>query len=495
MNMPRSAEAKQQMIKECKKYYWDRPRQMLEVTEFQRVYTQETAISWYTKPCFIHRLVNEALRTENIASLWIFRYFIGDLCTSLRNARMKITEPLVLYRGTKIAHSEIVQLRVGSLISTNGFFSTSRHRDIAELFITRMESMNDHDHDHYVMFEIVIQPHSFDVIIADVANQSAIPDEAEVLFDLGTVFEILSYEKEDKHPVWHIRIRPSSEIQDVRQDFERFILTQMEYTSPLILFGMLFSDMSEYKKSLTYFRDLLRTQNLGRNDLANVYCGLARTYRFMGRHKAALALMRQAERLQRQMLPRNNFDYARTLASLATVYAVMDEYQHELFYYKKAYALYRNILPTQKHIEIARSLSRLGLAFLHQHQYTRALSVLSRSLKVHEQTMPEKNPYKADAVELVGIAHDYLGNVEITFSYIEKAVAMRHTCLNQDHERMEHSYFILSHLYEKHCKYQLALKYAYQLLELRERTLSVNHPSLQETRDLVEKLCILTNGQ
>ncbi|CAF3393710.1 unnamed protein product [Rotaria sp. Silwood1] len=181
--MPRSDEAKRQMIQECKKYYWDKPRQLAEVVEFQRVYTREQAIRWYTRPCFIHRLINKALRTEDIVALWNFRYFISDLSTSLAQVRMKIVEPLILYRGTIMTRSEIQLLSTGSLVSANGFFSTSRCRRVAETFIATGQCRNDPH--QFVLFEIEIQPNSSDVVFADVAAESHVPDEAEVLFDLA----------------------------------------------------------------------------------------------------------------------------------------------------------------------------------------------------------------------------------------------------------------------------------------------------------------------
>ncbi|CAF4805122.1 unnamed protein product [Rotaria sp. Silwood1] len=192
--MPRSDEAKRQMIQECKKYYWDKPRQLAEVVEFQRVYTREQAIRWYTRPCFIHRLINKALRTEDIVALWNFRYFISDLSTSLAQVRMKIVEPLILYRGTIMTRSEIQLLSTGSLVSANGFFSTSRCRRVAETFIATGQCRNDPH--QFVLFEIEIQPNSSDVVFADVAAESHVPDEAEVLFDLGTILEIVHLEQD-----------------------------------------------------------------------------------------------------------------------------------------------------------------------------------------------------------------------------------------------------------------------------------------------------------
>ena len=487
-NMPRSIEAKQQMIKECKRCYWDKPRQLAEVIEFQRFYTQEQAVRWYTRPCFIHRLINKALRTEDIVTLWTFRYFISDLSMKLTHMRMKIVEPLVLYRGTIMAHSQIQLLSVGSLVSANGFFSTTRSRAVAEMFIATGICQNNQN--QFVLFEINILPNSSDAIFADVATESHVPEEAEVLFDLGTIFEVVHLWQDVDTFVGHIVLSPSHKSQDIKQDYERFILSQMEYTNPSVLFGILFADMGEYTKSLTFFQNQLRTLPPRNKDLPNVYYGLARTYRFLGRYQLALALMRRAERLQRQMQPLVSFDYARTLASLATVHAVMGNFARELHYYKRAYALYQNILPTQQHVEIARSLSRLGLAYIHLKRYVRASSVLRHSLKIYHETTPKNHEYKAEAIELLGIAYDGLGDIDRSFKLIQEALSMRRACLRRDHPRIEHNYLVLVDIYQKNEKYQLALEYAEKLLKFREQNLPHDSKSIEEAQNLLERLHI-----
>ncbi|CAF1221866.1 unnamed protein product [Didymodactylos carnosus] len=211
--MAPTREAYREMVTECSSYYRTRqqPRQLAEVADFVRRYTSDAAITWYTKACFLHRLLNKALRSDDITALWTFRYFIRDLCSSLANRKLVVEAPLSLYRGAKLARSELEQLRIGSLVSTNGFLSTSRRCDVAALFA----GSNVHREDPYqcVMFEVEIQPNvSAEAVFADISALSEIPDESEVLFDLGTLFEITDLHLDTIHEVWHIHLRLSAEI-------------------------------------------------------------------------------------------------------------------------------------------------------------------------------------------------------------------------------------------------------------------------------------------
>ena len=139
LRMPRSEEAKREMIEQCRQYYRGNPEELRNIDEFARTYTAQDTIRWYTKQCFIYRLCNKALRTEDIELLYRFRYYIQDLCKHLSTehgiSRSKeLDQPiLTLYRGLKLTNDELVrfQSNVGSLISTNGFLSTTRDYQLA----------------------------------------------------------------------------------------------------------------------------------------------------------------------------------------------------------------------------------------------------------------------------------------------------------------------------------------------------------------------------
>ncbi|CAF4447174.1 unnamed protein product [Rotaria sp. Silwood2] len=83
LRMPRSEEAKCEMIEQCQQYYRGNTEELKNIDDFIKNYTYDDTIRWYTKQCFIYRLCNKALRTEDIELLYIFRYYIQDLCKRL----------------------------------------------------------------------------------------------------------------------------------------------------------------------------------------------------------------------------------------------------------------------------------------------------------------------------------------------------------------------------------------------------------------------------
>ncbi|UJR16983.1 hypothetical protein I4U23_003881 [Adineta vaga] len=200
LRLPRNQDAKKQMIDVCRSYYRNQQRDQLLINEFEEKYQSKNAILWYSKESFLYKMVNKALRTEDIDQLHIFRFFIGDLSESLVREHNKILESgeqkLTLYRGTQLSNNEldILKENEGKFISTNGFLSTSRLRTRALNFA---KPSSGKAHTNSVLFEIIcdIQELGDKVIFADISEFSAFPNEQEVLFDLCVTSDLTVFNK------------------------------------------------------------------------------------------------------------------------------------------------------------------------------------------------------------------------------------------------------------------------------------------------------------
>ena len=85
--MAHSLDAEQQMLNSCRSYYQGNRNKLSIIDEFEQTNRASDAIHWYTRSCFLFRLINKALRIGDIVALYIFRYFIIDLCSNLQAAR------------------------------------------------------------------------------------------------------------------------------------------------------------------------------------------------------------------------------------------------------------------------------------------------------------------------------------------------------------------------------------------------------------------------
>ena len=77
----------QDLIDEWRLVYRSNVAQTRFIDEFEATYDPANAIYWYTRETFLYRMVNMALRTENIVIVWRLRFYIQDMYRQLQRLR------------------------------------------------------------------------------------------------------------------------------------------------------------------------------------------------------------------------------------------------------------------------------------------------------------------------------------------------------------------------------------------------------------------------
>lgn len=288
--LPRNEQAKKQMIEMCKHYYHGNSEELTFIDQFSREYQSKEAIRWYSKQSFVYKLVNKALRTEDVDLLYTFRFFVGDLTEALRYEHQKLKlllskeEILTVYRGLKLDEKEFDKLKgnQGKLISTNGYLSTSRLRSLALAFAAKETRRTDVVP---VLFEIKCDVKMIDksVVFGDIGHFSDYPEEDEVLFDLNACFQIESIEQDRSIQV--IKMNVSNEGETITKSFITLTQKEVEEQSVIIVFGRLMCNLGEYDKSQKYFEQLLKDPN--GEDIAWIEFNIGRALDFKGELKEA----------------------------------------------------------------------------------------------------------------------------------------------------------------------------------------------------------------
>ncbi|CAF3971426.1 unnamed protein product [Rotaria sp. Silwood1] len=197
--------ANQEMIEECQQQYLHNDKDIQIVHEFKEKYQREHAIWWYTRDCFLYRILNKALRMQDVDILYKFRFFIADLHLQLKETT-NIKSMIIVYRGQGMNVNEFENLTktCGGLLSINHFLSTSKNKKIALSFAS--QSIN-RSGIVAVLFEMKINPKSRKSPFSDISKLSFYPKEDEVLFSMGTVFRIQSVEKDKKNVgIWNVSL-------------------------------------------------------------------------------------------------------------------------------------------------------------------------------------------------------------------------------------------------------------------------------------------------
>jgi len=494
-----SSEAKRQMLRECRKYYYHHPSEIKKIEEFKKTYRACDAIRWYTKPCFLSNLVNKTLRSENVYALYIFRYFIFDLCESLAMTRYSHSLPILVYRGTIVRRDEVEQLRVGSLVSTNGFLSSSRFLEVALSFISSdtgigtSSSRSRNDPQQFVLFKIDIDLNlSPDVIVADISGESQIPDENEFLFDLGTTFIITNIFYDEQNCKWNIQMTASSEVAQLNHEYDSYIRERLFETNATILFGRMLAHLSEYSLAIRYFHRLLRGLPVEHEDRPNIHYQLARMYRFLGKHQQAIHYFRCAKLLQRRGLPFNNYEYGMTLAGLGTVYLELNDSKRAVSVLEQASICY-NLVSQKYNTETIFHFNRLSYAYYLEQQNERALHLLNKTLTIYKEKMPVDHPGHAQTYHNLGLVQRAMGNNDEALVAYKEALRMREASLAPNHPYVARTCYQMVLLFEERENYTSALEYARKALAIQELKLPSNNHELGLSSELVRRLLTKNN--
>ncbi|UJR27430.1 hypothetical protein I4U23_008719 [Adineta vaga] len=171
---------RKRIIDELKKHYRKNPVQKEKIKEFQYSYRPDKAMKWYTRDCFRHHLVNKVLRLRDMDQINIFRPYIKDLCTQLQylHEQNRSDQSLIVYRGYRdmnLKYFDIMKINIGSLISFNGFLSTTTDYKVALIFAAFSSNLN-----KVVLFEIRTNYNSTNIFFADISHLSHLQHEQEL---------------------------------------------------------------------------------------------------------------------------------------------------------------------------------------------------------------------------------------------------------------------------------------------------------------------------
>ncbi|CAF1583835.1 unnamed protein product, partial [Didymodactylos carnosus] len=203
---PQATDAQLNMLTKCEEYYRGNQKELKNIARFQKEYQPKAAIIWYTDDSFVYRLLNKALRTEDIDGLYLFRFYIIDLCKQLEEESRKNVGTMTLYRGQMTAKEDVEKLKnsIGTLISPNGFLSTSLDKQVALFYLD--QSRDKEAPIQSVLFEITANSTLLSGTFADIHLFSRMPHEREVLFSIDAVFKIDNIEFSDAINCWTVRM-------------------------------------------------------------------------------------------------------------------------------------------------------------------------------------------------------------------------------------------------------------------------------------------------
>ncbi|CAM4789223.1 unnamed protein product [Rotaria magnacalcarata] len=463
--IPQTEQAKRDMLDKCREYYALNKTEMKKIEQFEITYTEDKAIEWYTRDSFVYRLVNKALRTEDVELLYLFRFFIVDLSSQLEHEWQRLyngkTEILTLYRGQAMLTEEFDKLNksVGIIISTNGFFSTTKDNQVALGFIASHS-----DEQKRILFEIKVDCRLQTIVFADIDNYSQMGGEQEVLFGLGSVFKIDNVMFDSKLYCWTIQMTATDERSVNIQEYVNAKRKQMDDFSPTVLFGrLLFLELGQMDKAEKYFRMLLKTLPPEHEDFASVCNNLGNV--FYGKYQLDLALncFARAYILRRQSLHSQHPQIAASLFNIGCVLHLKGHHQKALYCLEKSLNILDNNYYNDHQLK-AMIINGIGLLYRDKKEYKNAFEYFNRALDMYKRLLPEQHPDIASCLGNIGLVYEDLLDYDQALVYYRRAFEMDKNILPCAHENLINDFNRIIDIFKKTGEDDNALEYCQKML-------------------------------
>ncbi len=194
LRLPETTDIKEQFISFCMEKTNDNLAQQKIFQEFIQSYDPDDAISWYTRPCFLHKLLNRTCRLGNIKDMFKLAFFMTDLYAQLKDLHDENSDSykaeVDVYRGKLMSTMEFEKLKasIGDLVVTKSFLSTTSERDVA-LPYSGVGS-EDHNVVPALLHMKINKRRNETKPFAFIRYHSSVRSDDEVLVSIGTVFRI-----------------------------------------------------------------------------------------------------------------------------------------------------------------------------------------------------------------------------------------------------------------------------------------------------------------
>ncbi len=318
IKMKSNVNDKNELISLCKQRYDGNPYELNIVEEFEREYSSDRALWWYTRGTFVYELLNKALRVQNIHLLFLFRFVIRDIEQQLGNN--KCESPVRVYRAQLMSKEEVQILKdsLGEFISISSFFSTSLDRQQAQSFFSFSDNSNDVER---VFFEIDADPQLDNIKpFSDITSYSSYPEEKEVLFMIGSIFRLVNIDR-DRDGILIVRMKLcSNNDNQLKSLFQHMKKKGINGETTLLSFGHLLKDMGKWDDAEKYYHRFLTESSDKYTAKASCYHGLGSVAKKKCDYESSLKWHNRSLEIKMRVLKPDDPSIAISHLSIGNVY-------------------------------------------------------------------------------------------------------------------------------------------------------------------------------
>ncbi|CAF3424808.1 unnamed protein product [Rotaria socialis] len=467
LRMQRLKQDRHELINLCKQSYESDHNELQKLVEYETSYESHTPVWWYTRESCLFKLLNKALRVQDVDMLFSFRSFIQDVYQQLQQLHQNERSTISTFRFQLMKKDEIrtISRNQNQFLSINSFLSTSVDEDYPRFLLASVLSnlSNPQDDLEPVLLKIVIDPTGLTTRpYADITRESFFPNEREILFSIGCIFQVIQSRKYDNYWAIDIRLcednenqlkeaydymqktterqttieslakllRETGKYNQAKKYYQKF-LDQSDPESKEAGYsyqglGLIADNLGDYDQAIFYFEKHLQLHQSRENnqfEIANAMQNIAISCDAKGDHKRALECYQHALEIKKTLFGEDHTHIADLYYNIGITYGVQGNENKALEYYQKALAIYEKQLPAD-HLDIANVISNIGSSFQQKGDFDAALQSYEKALAIKLKTIPETHEYVGREYNQIGHLHLLKENYVLALEFLLKAKAV-----------------------------------------------------------------------
>jgi tetratricopeptide (TPR) repeat protein len=478
---------KQKLVSLCEEKYQNNEEQLEMIEEFRETYSSDQALWWYSRESFLYKMLNEALRKQDIDILFLFRFIIRDIYEQLEDNQY--SEAVAVYRGQIMSIDEVnnLQKSINKIVSINSFFSTSIDRSQALKFIKKCELP---DGKERVLFEIDADPRVVTTKpFADITLHSQFTDESEILFMIGSIFHIDAIHQ-NNDDLWIIRMRLCGDNDNHLK--ELFAYMKKTYADSnkditLLSFGRILHQMGKFDLAKQFYERCQREFSSDDPSRSDLYYSLGVLTTDQGDYDECIEWFQKTLKIKSQANPPDYIYLGGIYNAIGDAYRQQEDYNQALEHFNKAVELYKKARADDR-LDMAYAYNNIGLVYQEQDNYLEALNFYEKSLAIKQKHLPSNHPSLSTAHNNIGLVHHSLNEYDAALEHYNYSLQIQLKSLPSQHPDIAMSYENMGHVHEDKGEWKQALTYYNNAHTIYRASLSDTHPDTIKNNKNIQRV-------
>ncbi|CAF1102255.1 unnamed protein product [Adineta steineri] len=456
------------------------------IDEFESDYEESRAIWWFTRQCFLSKMLNKALRVPEADVLFKLRLFIQHLHHQIRNESISNTSEtdLIVYLGQTIHQNDLEDLQKSS--TNNGLLVFSQFLFASTDILKAIEIARKLPvlSDEYIPVILCLNITSNTKCANTSSLRYTVDDDNDVLLNMGMMGRLIKIEKSINNLYGiasiYLDLVDSKNERNLQEMIE-IKRNEVKGAAPFITLIKLMMIMDQQARAeqlvqMIFDDETLKSDANLQGSLAAACHILGATCHAKGDFKRAAELFHLSLDTFLRFVPSDAVQLSPTYNNIGSMYFRQEEYTKAIEYHQKALDVQLN--STNPNLNAIASYSNnVGVVQLKQGNYIDAVKSFDRALKILLQINQSNDPDLASTYDNLADAYFFQDKYDNALTYYTKALEIQRLVQPRNPQALASFNNSIGNIYNKIHRYDDALVYFKRALECQQEYLPPTHPS------------------